>query len=187
MSAAIPTIEPAVLRAGDTWKWSRSFDDYPATTWTLKYRFKHPTAAGFEIVASASGTGFSVSHSATTTTGYTAGTYTWIAWVESGTEKYTVDQGTVVVEADYRTAAASAVLDDRTHARKVLDAIEAVLENRASLDQERYMISGRELWRTPIPTLLKLRQTYRNEVRAEGIAQRIEAGIGGSGRVQIRL
>ena len=76
--------------------------------------------------------------------------------------------------------------DARTHARIVLDAIEAVIENRASKDQERYMIAGRELWRTPIPMLLKLRQTYRAEVKAQALAEKIQSGTGVGGRIQFR-
>lgn len=188
MAADIPTSEPAELRAGDTWKWNKSLAAYPASApWTLKYRFKHPTAAGFEVVASASGDNYAITVAATTTAALIAGTFTWIAWVEGGaSEKYTVDEGTLVVLPDYRNGTAAAVLDDRSHSRIVLDAIEAVIEKRATQDQERYMIAGRELWRTPIPTLLKLRQTYRAEVRAQDLAERIKDGTGVGGRIQFR-
>lgn len=187
MTASIPTTEPTELRAGDTWRWTRSLANYPASSgWTLKYRYKNATG-GFEIVASASGADFSVSIAAATTAAYTAGTYAWTAWVEGGSsEKYTVDGGVCTVKADYRAAAASTPLDDRTHARKVLDAIESVIEGRASKDQERYMIAGRELWRTPIPILLKLRQTYRAEVKAQLQAERLQNGTGIGGRIQFR-
>ena len=187
MTAPIPTTEPTELRAGDTWKWTRSLADYPASSgWTLKYRYKNADG-GFEIVASTSGADFSVSVAAAATTGYAAGTYSWTAWVEGGTsEKYTVDGGVCTVKSDYRAAAATVALDDRTHARKVLDAIESVIEGRASKDQERYMIAGRELWRTPIPTLLKLRQTYRAEVKQQEQAERLQNGTGVGGRIQFR-
>jgi hypothetical protein len=181
--ADIPTTEPTSLRAGDTWRWLRTLDDYPATDWTLKYRFRHPTLAGFEIVASASGSDHSVTVSAATSAGYGAGTWAWVAWVEGGSsEKYTVDQGTVEIAADFRAAAASATLDTRSHARKVLAAIEAVIENRATLDQEEYTIAGRSLKRTPAGELLKLRLRYLNEVRNEQAAERLANGLG-TGRI----
>jgi hypothetical protein len=47
-------------------------------------------------------------------------------------EVYEVDRGTIVLLPRYDQAAA---YDDRSHARKMLDAIEAVLESRASADQ----------------------------------------------------
>lgn len=188
MSADIPTTEPPELRAGDTWKWTRSLDDYPASAgWTLKYRFKS-AAGGFEIVASTDGDGYSITVAAATTGVYASGRYTWAAWVEGGSsEKYSVDSGTLDVLPDYRSGVAGAALDDRTHARKTLDAIEAVIENRASLDQQRYQINGRELFRTPIPELLKFRQLYKAEVRSEEMAERIKNGTGIGGRIQFRL
>lgn len=187
MTASIPTTEPTELRAGDTWRWTRALADYPASAWALKYRFKHPTLAGFEIVAIASGDTHSIIYAAASSASVGAGDYSWIAWVEGGTsEKYTVDQGVITVKPDYRAATAAAVLDERSHARIVLAAIEAVIEGRATIDQEGYEIAGRSLKRTPIPDLLKLRQTYRAEVRAQQQAERIQNGTGVGGRIQFR-
>jgi hypothetical protein len=118
MAADIPTNEPAELRAGDTWAWTKTLADYPASTpWTLKYRFKN-AAGGFEITATASGDGYAVSVAAATTAGYAAGAYSWMAWVEGGaSEKYTVDVGTVTINPDYRSGTATAAFDDLSHAR----------------------------------------------------------------------
>ena len=187
MAADIPTSEPGELRAGDTWKWTKTLADYPASTpWTLKYRFKN-AAGGFEITASASGNDYAVSVVAATTAPYAAGTYSWIAWVEGGTsEKYTVDTGVCTINPDYRAGTATAALDDRTHARIVLDAIEAVIAGRATKDQERYKIGERELWRTPIPSLLKLRQHYLAEVKAQQAAEAIKNGLQTGRRIQFR-
>lgn len=186
MAAEIPTTEPLSVRAGDTWKWTRSLADYPASTWTLKYRFKN-AAGGFEIVASASGDDYSVTVSAATTAGYASGTYSWMAWVESGSEKFTVDQGTLTVGADYRGSTAAAALDDRSHARKVLAAIEAVIERRATQDQMEYTIEGRSLKRTPIADLLKLRQKYQAAVAAEDAAAKMADGFAPGGKIQFRF
>jgi hypothetical protein len=187
MTASIPTTEPAELRAGDTWAWTKTLDDYPASAWTLKYRFKN-AAGGFEITATASGDDFSVSVAAATTTGYAAGAYSWMAWVEGGTsEKYTVDTGTCTINPDYRSGTATAAFDDRTHARIVLDAIEAVIEGRAAKDQEEYEIAGRRLKHTPIPTLLKLRQHYKAEVAGQVAAEAVANGLGTGRRIQFRI
>ena len=186
MSAEIPTTEPGSLRAGDTWRWTKTLDDYPATSWTLKYRFKSPTA-GFEITATTSGTDYSVTVAAATTAGYSSGTYTWIAWVEGGTsEKYTVDTGVSVVNPDYRGGTATAALDDRSHARKTLAAIESWIESR-NQGVARYSIAGREMQYIPISDLLKLRQVYKAEVAAEDAAAAIANGMGTGRRIQFRL
>lgn len=187
MSADIPTSEPSALRIGDTWKWTKTVPDYPATSWTLKYRFKN-AAGGFEITASASGSDYSVMVAAATTGGYTAGAYSWMAWVEGGSsEKYTVDTGTCTLDPDYRSGTASAAFDDRTHARTVLDAIEAVIEGRATKDQQEYEIAGRRLKRMPVADLLKLRQHYVAEVASQSAAEAIANGLGTGRRIQFRI
>ena len=72
MAADIPTSEPAELRAGDTWKWTKTLADYPASAWTLKYRFKN-AAGGFEIIAATAGSDYAITVAASTTTAYAAG------------------------------------------------------------------------------------------------------------------
>jgi hypothetical protein len=188
MAADIPTTEPLFARAGDTWKWTRTLEDYPASSgWTLKYRFKNADG-GFEIVATASGSDHSVTVAAATSAAYAAGKYSWVAWVEGGSsEKYTVDSGSFTVQSDYRAIAAATGLDDRSHARKVLTAIEAVIERRATKDQEEYTIEGRSLKRTPIPDLLKLRQKYQAEVVAEEAAAKLAAGQLPGRKIQFRF
>jgi len=57
--------------------------------------------------------------------------------------------------------------DGRSANRQALDAIEAVLAKRASLDQQRYRINNRELYRTDIADLLRLRAFYVEQVKRE--------------------
>lgn len=183
----IATTEPTRLRAGDTWKWTRTLADYPAGAWTLKYRFKHPTAAGFEIVATASGTDHAITVTAATSTGYAPGKWTWQAWVEGGTsEKYTIGAGYTTIDSDYRSGVATNALDDRSHARKTLAAIEAWIESR-NPGVESYEIAGRQMRYIPIIELLKLRQLYKAEVANEDAAARIAAGLATPRRIQFRI
>lgn len=183
----IATNEPNELRAGLTWQWRREdlASDYPASTWTLKYWFKKDDgSANFSLTASADGDDFAVSETAASTATRTAGDYTWVAVVTAGSEAFEVDRGTLKVLPRYDAAAN---LDDRTHAKVVLDAIEAVIENRATKDQEEYSIAGRSLKRTPIAELLKLRQLYRNEVAGEQAAEALRNGNGLGRKIQVRL
>jgi len=185
MTATVPTTEPDALRAGMTWAWTRELTDYPAGTWTLTYWFKQLAASGakFSAVATASGSTHSVSVAAATTAAYTAGEYSWVAVVASGAEVYEVDRGTLTLLPKYN---ADAALDDRSHARVVLDAIEAVIENRATLDQQEYTIGNRSLKRMSVDELMKFRDKYRAEVYAE---EQGEAARNGKsvGRVVVRL
>lgn len=159
--------------AGDTLDQNVSVSDYPASDgWTLKYRltprFTSPTQAPITITAStnADGASYDVQASPATTAAWAAGFYTWARWVEKSGARQTLNEsGTLEIKAD--PSATTQGYDSRTHARKVLDAIEAVIENRASLDQENYTINGRQLSRTPLKELMRLRTVYANEVEAE--------------------
>lgn len=186
MAVDIPENEPDTLRAGDTWKWTRTLADYPASAWTLKYRFKS-AAGGFEITATASGDSYAMTVAAATSAAYASGLYTWIAWVEGGTsEKYTVDTGHLTVNPDYRTGTATTALDDRSHARKTLAAIETWIESRNPGVSE-YEIAGRRMKYIPITDLLKMRAHYKAEVAAEDAAEAIRNGTGTGRRIQFRI
>lgn len=178
MTAPVPTTEPSELRAGVTWQWTRELPDYPASSWTLKYWFKKTgaTGANFSIIATASGDTHSVTSTAATTAALTAGDYTWAALVTSGSEAHEVDHGTFKLLPRYDAAAN---LDDREHARIVLDAIEAVIEGRATKDQQEYSIGSRMLKLTPIKDLLELRDRYRAEVFGLDSAEAAANGKGG--------
>ncbi len=187
MTLSIPTKEPETLRAGDTWKWRREdLADYPAPTWTLTYRFKSPSS-GFEITAAADGTYFDITVAASATAAYPAGEYDYIGRVSSGTEKYTVATGRLTVTPDLAQNEAANPFDTRSHARKVLEAIEAVIEKRATQDQEAYTINGRSLQRTPVAELLALRDRYRLEVTREDDAAALAAGRGDRRRTFVRF
>ena len=183
--ATIPNLEPAELRAGDTWAWKRTLADYPAGVWTLKYRFKS-VLGGFEVVASANGTDHRVSVAAAITAAYAAGAYAWVAWVESGAEKHTVGAGSVPVLPDYRAGAATAAFDDRSHAQKMLEKICAWLEARDPAVAE-YEIAGRRMKYIPITELIKLQDRYRAEVAREKNAARIKAGLGSKSTLLVRF
>lgn len=181
-ASEIPRNEPPELRAGTTWQWRREdlTPDYPASSWTLKYWFKQLAASGahIEITAAADVDNFSVIVAAATTAGYTAGKYAWAAEVSGGSsEIYEIDRGELMVLARFDQATS---LDFRKHAQKMLDAIEALLENRATVDQMEYTIGSRHLKRMSIPDLLTWRGYYRAEVQAQKMVERAANKQGGN-------
>lgn len=176
----------STLIVGDTLEFTTAVPDYPASAgWTLTYRLVPRTSgSAISFNASASGDDYLVQVGSTTTAAWAAGEYSWSAYVTKVTERHTVDSGICTLLPDPSLVAAQ---DKRGHARKVLDAIEAVIENRATLDQEEYAIAGRSLKRTPLPELLKLRQLYKSEVAAEDAAEKLAAGIATPRKIQVRL
>jgi hypothetical protein len=178
----IPTFEPATIAAGDTAKWRRELPDYPASAgWTLTYTLVR-AAQRITFTASADGDLHLVNVAASTTTGWAAGSYTWRAQVSKAGEVYTVGTGTVLIRANFTTAT-----DGRSHARKVLDAIEAVIEGRASSEVSYYMIGGRQLRYMEPSELMGLRDRYRAEVAREEAAERVSRGLPDQRRVYVRF
>ncbi len=186
MTVEVAKNEPVEARAGTTWAWRREdLSDFPATTWQLKYWFKKTGSSGanFSVTAAADGAAHAVTVAASTTQGYTAGTYTWAAQVTAGIETYEVDRGLLKLLPRYDVASN---VDDRSHARKALEAIEAVIENRATLDQMEYTIGTRSLKRMSPEQLRDWRDYYRGQAGAEEMAERIRNGQGGN-RLTFRL
>jgi hypothetical protein len=114
---------------------------------------------------------------ATTTSGWAAGRYVLTEFVTNGSERYTLDSCDLQVLPDL--ASATTATDTRTHARKVLDAIEAWLESKAPTAGA-FEHAGIKIQNYPIADLLALRDRYRAEVRRE-------TGGPGAGRLLVRL
>ena len=181
--ADIPNIEPSSANAGDTWRWTRTLADYPASAgWALSYTLIN-AAAKITINATASGDDHAVTVAAATTAGYAPGTYDWRARVTRSGEVYTVGEGRLTV----RNAFSGATFDARTHARKTLEAIEAVIEGRASSEVSYYMIGNRQLRYMTPAELLTLRDKYRAEVAREDAATAVAAGLPDRRRVFVRF
>jgi hypothetical protein len=178
---------PAKITAGDTLDFLSTVDDYPATDgWTLTHQLI-PRVSGdrqsFDAIAE--GSDYRSTVAATTTADWTAGAYSWVAYVTLAGVRHTVQSGMLTIVAD--PAEADAGYDPRTHARKALDALEAMIEGKATKDQLGYTINGRELRRMTWPDILTARSQYKAEVRAEEQAERVAAGLPDRRKLYVRL
>lgn len=183
--ASIPTTEPTKVQSGDTVVWQRSLADYPASAgWVLAYRLIN-SAGKIDLTATSSGDTFTVTAAALDTAAWTAGEYDWVAFVTKAAERYTVGQGRITVLANW--AAAAAGVDTRTVARKMLDALEAVLQGRMAKADLEYQIGNRRMKSMSHEELLKARDKLKREVAGEERAARIAAGLGGRSRVLTRF
>lgn len=176
-----------ILTAGDTLDFPVVVSNYKASDgWSLKYRLA-PRVSGtvIDLTAVASGDDYRVQVTAASTSAWAAGFYSWSAFVEKAAERYSVSRGTLEIRVS--SVAMPAGYDSRTHAQKTLDAIKAVIEKRASLDQQEYSIHGRQLKRMTIDELLKFRVVYEREVANEIVKERLAAGLPAGGKVQVRF
>ena len=187
MAYDIPTSEPTEVTAGDLVTWTRpehsSFT--LADSWVLSYAL---VMAGNRIVITSSDNGDQthlIAIAAATTAAWAVGTYKWQAYVTNGVERYNIDEGSIKVLTDF--AAATTGHDARTHWKIVLDNVEAVIQGRATKDQSSYTISGRQLSRTPVADLILLYNRAKSAVAAEEQAERIENGLGTSGKISVRF
>lgn len=162
MSVTIPTTEPQQLQAGDSISWKISLADYPASAgWYLKYRLL-ASSGKIDIQSSAAGDDHLVTITAVTSAAWSAGTYTMQRMITNDTDRYTLDTRTVQILADL--SAATTAIDTRSQARRALDAINAVLEGRASRSDAEYEVSNggstRKLKSLTAEQLLTLQQHY---------------------------
>lgn len=180
-----PAIEPSSVTAGDSIIWTKSLPDYPASSgWVLSYALRSRTTS-VTITASASGINHLVSVPAATSAGWQAGLYSWQAYVSKGAERYTVATGNLLIRANL--AAAGANYDPRSHCKRVLDAIEAVIEGRASTGDQQITIDGTQLVKMTSEQLIALRSRYLLWHREEQAAERIAAGLGSGRNIKMRF
>jgi len=173
--------EPKEIIKGETIEWEESFASYPATDYTLKYYFRGPAA--FEKTATANGTGYKITFSATETDALTAGTYWYYAFCEADGERYKVSEGSLEV-VDFLD---QTTYDGRSEAQKALEAVEAVIRGTASKEQLEYQIAGRSLRYRSVEELITLRDYLKKEVAREKKAEKLRKGLGISNVIKTRL
>ena len=161
MKATVTGIFPASTSAGLTFNRPATLTAHPAPDWQLEAVLRG--AGAMEITAEADGTGHRFLVPATETAAWEPGDYWYSIRASMDGVVVEVETGQITIKPDL--AGLDAGHDGRGHVQRVLDAIEAVLEKRATIDQEKYSINNRELRRTPIPDLLILRDRYRSELR----------------------
>jgi hypothetical protein len=183
--ATIPTVEPASVVAGDTVTWSKSLSEYPATVWTLKYRLLN-AAGKIDITATASGTDYLVSVSSTTSAGWAAGDYDYLAWVEKAGERVSVGSGRITVKPNL---AALNTYDGRSPARKIYEGLLAAYQTAVTARAfvAEYEIAGRRMkFNNKSDWLVELNH-WKAQVAAEDRAEKIADGLGGGARVLVRF
>lgn len=177
------TAVPMQFTSGETVVWTQSEADYPASSWTMTTVFVN-AAGKFTVTAVASGDDHVNTISASTSTGLTAGVYKWQQKVTSGQIVHLVSSGTCEVLKNF-AAQALTTFDARSHAQKVLEAIEAVIEGRATEDHLSMSIAGRSIAKMSLAELIQARESYRREFARE---KKIESlGRDGISKRKIRI
>lgn len=186
------TTEPTEIIKGERIEWTRTLDDYPATLWTLKYRFRN-TGTGANVTCTADGTNHLAVMPGTTSDDFTVlGKAKWQAWVEeigNVTNTFIVDQGEVLIKQGFPDA--TTAIEIRTPAKIMLDAIDAALSAFATSDVTEYEIETpagrRRVKRSDKATLTSQRKYWATVVRRENALEKMKNGEKWGTTVTVRM
>jgi len=172
---------PNNFTKGITLKWSASYTDYPASTWTLVYTFVNPDSQ-HQITAAANVDDFAITASMAQTSAFSVGRYDWQATVTDGTEKYLVGEGTTCVIEDF---AATTGHDGRSQLAATVDAINAYLLGNATNEQETRKFNGREIKNHPRTDLMIIRSQLKTELKQEQKVKLFNEGLPSGSKIRV--
>lgn len=170
----LPTSPPAEITIGTTLEWEKEFADFPADEWTVTYYFRG-AGPGFNAVGETNNGAHAFSVGADVTSDMLVGRYDYQAFATRDSEKHLVDEGISAAKASLEALDAEDTYDARSRNRKILDALQALMEGKATLDQQKYMIatgvpgfsSQREVERIDLTALVAAIQYYARLVAGE--------------------
>ncbi len=173
--------EPTEITQGERIAWTRTFCDYPASLYTLQYRFRGE-GTGFNVTATADGDDFDVVVSATNSAACAVKPYQWQAWVTEiadATNINMIAEGVTQILRGF-TSGSTASVDLRSDNEIALAAINAAISGQATANIQEYEISTnagtRKIKRMSMADLLAARTQYAKLVSAEKLRKRLKSG-----------
>jgi len=138
--ATVPIREPLEINAGDSIHFTKTLNDYPATTWTLAYRLLAMQGqSAVDIAATASGTRFDIAVTSAVTALWVPGEYWLLGFVSAGTERFQIYNGRLSVKPDPATVSN---YDGRTYMQRVLALLQKTFEEGVIREVIRYSYGG---------------------------------------------
>ena len=187
---------PSRIRAGDTIKWR----DDPTTdvfgnvldssAWSLTYYIRFDrNNHGATAVGTAYGQGWQFTLTAATTGGFHPDDIGyWQAVATKTGETVTLGAGQFQVDANLAYTGTPAAVDNRTQARKDLDAVQAAIRSMVSGGAvAEYTIGNRRLKKMELADLLALESKLKADVVREERAAMIANGMGDPRKVYVRF
>ena len=174
-----PTVKPDILTVGDRWVWKRTDlgTDYPPSSYALSYNARSQGAGSIaiSITASESGDDYLVEVASATTASYTAGTYSWSAYItrSSDSQRIQIDSGDFVIKTNLATSTA----DPRTQPEQMVDHLESILESLAQKLTTSYSVSDRSNTLTSMEDVRNQLDYYKGKVKSEINKARVKSGM----------
>lgn len=175
------TERPTEIRAGDTYTYTVSSSDYPASAgWKLKVTLNNSsTFKQVDATTNADGESYDVTLKSADTDDFAAGVCQIVEAVESGSGasliRHTIFSGTLTILPNI--AGASAAFDSRTTARKMLDAIETITLADFAKGHVTLSIGDRSITFRTWDEMMRARSSLKREVAAEETAEAIKLGL----------
>ena len=168
-----PASGPASFRVGDTVKWILDVSsDFSTSEYTLTYTFFNSSSSFTAQGEAYTEYSYLITISASDSSKLTAGEYSYVAQLSNDEDVYTVSTGTVTV----LPAPASGV-DGRSHVKKVLDALEAAIEGRATRTDLEYQIGDKRIRHMSAGELYQAWRKYKSLYEQELSAERVAKGL----------
>ncbi len=180
-----PDSEPSELVAGSRWAWTRPdiTEAYPTADYTLKYQFIELAEDGSEFTHNANKTDSKhvFELAIADTSGISKGDYILRAIIirDSDSEEVVIDEHLLLVKTESD--------DARTHVYKVLMAVRALIEGKATTDQQTLTVNGRTLTRFTPEEWIKLENEYSKRWLREKQALDRKNGRSGSNKTLIQM
>lgn len=170
-------IFPEKFIKGETVEYTVSVSDYPATEWSMSvicalcsdYPDRTGTGSASTFTASADGNSHEFSID---TSSLTPGAYKYQCKVTKDSKTHFIKaySGSFVVEHSLSSSLGG--VDVRSHAEKMIDYIEDLLEGRVKSEHKTIKHNGRELIKHSLNELRELRDYYRGEIARANIKKR---------------
>ena len=177
---------PREMTAGDSVSFDVRIADYPAPDWQLFYTLFNATEV-ITLTSAADDEDHAFTVAASVTANWTPGRYDWTAYATGPDDaRVTLTTGSAIIRVN---PAALTATDGRSHARRMLEALEATLEGTATAEQLDTLRAkhGDRDWQRDTAKLIELRDLYRREVRAEDQAEAMARGDQVSTSLKVRF
>ena len=158
------------------WKRTDLGSDYPPASYALSYnaRLQGAGSTAISITASESGDDYLVEVASATTASYTAGTYSWSAYItrSSDSQRIQIDSGDFVIKTNLATSTA----DPRTQPEQMVDHLKSTLESLAQKLTTSYSVSDRSNTLTSMEDVRNQLDYYKGKVKSEINKARVKSG-----------
>lgn len=176
---------PTEITAGDAVAWRFYNVYFPADDgWSVSYALVK-TGSLIAITAAADGQSHLVDLAADDTLAWAPGDYRWQSYAAKGAERYTLDDGAITIKPNF--AAQTAGYDARPHLYKVRDALQAVIENRATEAQTSMSVGGRTISEMSHSELIDAQKETERRIMIYERNQRRKRGQAGGSTIKARF